>query len=170
MSKLTTTRELIIPIPKGGAVEMVDGRKDASYYPLSTGLGVVATLIAARNGQFPRPSVMVDHLNDSLAIEIDRLVELHLEQFRAALFKAIKSETSECEFHVLRPTLELRFQLMGNFTTEDTEATEIKMTEEGTAPEPPCLRVIPEGASQEEVEALLAQLRPNLQGQQEALP
>ncbi len=105
------SRTLRIQIPSGGPVEEIEGRMDASYYPMTTGMGVVAALITARTGAFPRPGVMVLHEGATLAIEIDRLVELHLEQFRAALFEAIKSEATECELHVLRPTLELRLQL-----------------------------------------------------------
>jgi hypothetical protein len=105
------SRSLRIPIPSGGALEMIDGSMDASYYPLTTGQCVVAALIAARTGEFPRSHVMVNNANDSLAIKIDSLVELHLEEFRAALFEAIKGETSQCEFHLLRPTLELCLQL-----------------------------------------------------------
>lgn len=105
------SRFIRIPIPNGGPVEEIDGRQDATYYPMTTGEGVVAALIATRIGEFPRPRVMVIHFNEPLAIKIDRLVELHLKQFRSALLEAIKGETSECEFHVLRPTLELRLQL-----------------------------------------------------------
>jgi len=104
-------RSLRIPIPSGGAVEMIDGRMDASYYPQTTGQNVLAALITARTGDFPRPHVMVLHANDPLAVEIDRLVELHLEQFRTALLKTLKGETSKCELHVIRPTLQLCLQL-----------------------------------------------------------
>jgi hypothetical protein len=102
---------LRIPIPSGGAKELIDGSLDASYYPLTTGQNVVAALFAARNGDFPRKNVVVNDLNDALSIEIDRLVELHLEQFRTALLETMKGQTSKCELHVLRPTLELCLQL-----------------------------------------------------------
>lgn len=105
------SRSLRIPIPSGGAVEMIDGRMDASYYPQTTGQNVLAALITARTGEFPRPHVVLAHPDYPLAINVDRLVELHLEQFRAALLEAIKGETSKCEFHVLRPTIELCLQL-----------------------------------------------------------
>jgi hypothetical protein len=90
---------------------MIDGRMDASYYPQTTGQNVLAALITARTGEFPRPHVVLAHPDYPLAINVDRLVELHLEQFRAALLEAIKGETSKCEFHVLRPTIELCLQL-----------------------------------------------------------
>lgn len=119
-------RALRVPVFGGGASEEQDARLVASYYPMSAGQGTQAALLMARTGDFPRQSVMVGHANDALVIEIDRLVELHLEPFRAALLELMKRETSKCEMHVLRPTLELRFQLpdcntpeIGAHETED---------------------------------------------------
>jgi len=102
---------LRIPIPSGGAVEFIDGRMDASYYPQTTGQNVVAALITARTGEFPRQRIMINHPDYPLAVEIDRLVELHLEQFRTALLETLKGKTSKCEFHVIRPSLEISLQL-----------------------------------------------------------
>lgn len=105
------SRTLRIAIPSGGAVEMIDGRMDASYYPQTTGQNVVAALITARTGEFPRQRIMINHPDYPLAVEIDRLVELHLEEFRTALLETLKGKTSKCEFHVIRPSLEISFQL-----------------------------------------------------------
>jgi len=135
------THSLRIPIPSGGAVEMIDGRMDASYYPMTTGQNVLAALITARTGDFPRPHVVLAHPDYPLAINIDRLVELHLEQFRAALLEAIKCETSKCEFHVLRPTIELCLQLPDCDSGEigfhnwaqATESEAVASTEKGEA-------------------------------------
>ena len=104
-------RSLRIPIPCGGANELIDGRLDASYYPMTTGENVVAALITARTGDFPRKRIMIDHPDYPLAVEIDRLVELHLEQFRTALLETLKGQTSKCEFHVIRPSLEISLHL-----------------------------------------------------------
>jgi hypothetical protein len=134
-------RSLRIPIPSGGAVEMIDGRMDASYYPQTTGQNVLAALITARTGEFPRQNVVLAHPDYPLAIKIDRLIELHLEQFRTALLEAIKCETSKCEFHVLRPTLQLCLQLpdcdpceIGSHNwAQATESEAVASTEKGEA-------------------------------------
>jgi hypothetical protein len=105
------SRSLRIAIPAGFTSEIVDGRLYATYFPLTTGEALTAALMTARTGDFPRRSVMDGDLNNALAVKIDSLVKLHLEEFRASLFEAIKGETSQCEFHVLRPTLELCLQL-----------------------------------------------------------
>jgi hypothetical protein len=104
-------RSLRIPIPSGGAKELIDGRLDASYYPMTTGQNVVAALITARTGEFPRQRVGVNNPDYPLAVEIDRLVELHLKQFRTSFIKLLKGQTSKCEFHVLWPTFEVCLQL-----------------------------------------------------------
>ena len=105
------TRTLHIDAAGGCPVEEIGGARDASYYPMTPGQCALAALLTARTGRFPRQSVMVVHADDALVVEIDRLVKLHLDEFRAALLQAVKGEATECEFHVLRPTLELRFQL-----------------------------------------------------------
>ena len=160
-------RSLRIPIPCGGANELIDGRLDASYYPMTTGQNVVAALITARNGDFPRQRIMIDHPDYPLAVEIDRLVELHLEQFRTALLKTLKGETSKCELHVIRPTLQLCLELPDcdpcEFGSHDAAqamgCAAVASTEKGEAK---CRHEVQVVGSREEAEALSTSFRPEL--------
>ena len=90
----------------------VDGRRDAAYgiFPSRCMLGFAEILL--RKGEVSRDSISRIVDNDSPALaEANALVELKLEELRAALLELVKCQAPESELEVLRPSFEVLLEV-----------------------------------------------------------